>query len=124
MMLRRMLSSVAINKNCSHCRLYNRATKTCKLNNLDAFTNRLNDSICGTDGKKFWALDDKHLIKSKKYEQCAGFTGFLAITSFSIALYSFNIVYVFPSYFFYVIYEICIDLSDEAKKKYLDGEDN
>ena len=47
-MLKRLLSSILVNKlNCSNCRLYNRTTKLFKINQLNAFSNRLDNENCG-----------------------------------------------------------------------------
>lgn len=125
MMLRRVFSTVASKKNCSDCRLYIRATKTCKLNNLNAFDNRLNDNICGIEGKKFWALDDTQLIISQKYEKIVGYFGVSGILSaFVWAFIDTNAWFLFStcaSFYFGLLF---IDLSEDAKKKYLNNDDN
>ncbi len=59
-MLKRLFSSML--KNCSECRLYDRTTKLCKINGVNAIKNRLDDNICGLDSKQFWPLDTTNLI--------------------------------------------------------------
>ena len=53
MILKRLFTSISLNIfNCSNCRLYNRKTKICKINKLNALENRFNEKICGSDAKK------------------------------------------------------------------------
>lgn len=124
MMLRRVFSTVASKKNCSDCRLYNRATKTCKLNNLNAFDNRLNDNICGIDGKKFWALDDTYLIKSQHYDKIADYSGLFGLLSTLSWIYTDSITLCLSSFACVYISFIFTEISEDAKKKYLDNDDN
>ena len=63
-MLKRLFSSIPlIRLNCIDCKLYNRKTNLCKINNLNAINNRIDDNICGTDGKKYLPLDKTIIYK-------------------------------------------------------------
>ena len=125
-MLRRLLSSIPINKvillNCIDCRLYNRTTKLCKINKLIAFENRLDDTICGIDGKKFWSLDKTNLIKSEKYNRISDYTGIISITSLPCAMF-FDYRLLFLSYISFTITAVGFNMSLEYKQKYLDDND-
>ena len=119
-MLRRLFSTSPSNKlNCVDCRLYNRTTKLCAFNKLNAFENRLNETICGLDGKKFWSLDKTHLIESERYSRVAALFGIYGIISApcSIVIDIRLLVTSFASFYFA---DIFADMSGESKQKYLD----
>lgn len=123
MKFKRFFSSISLNKfYYSNCRLYNRKTKICKINNLNALENRLNEEICGLDAKKLWLLDKTNLIKSNKFrEYCMNFT-ILSISPIPFAFY-FDIYCIFTSIISIYFADICIDISDDYKKKYFKDND-
>ena len=120
-MLRRWCSSVPkFVPNCSDCRLYNQTTKLCKINKLNAFENRLDDGGCGRNGNNFWSLDKTHLIQSEEYDKYQGLFGLLAILSVPSAIIFHNYNFIFSSIIALYAAEICSDLSDKYKQKFLD----
>ena len=87
-MIRRLLSTMPINKlQCSDCKLYNPTTKVCKMNNSFAFENRLDDNICGVNGKKFLPLDKMNLIIAEQFDKYSGYFGFCTIISGPSAIF-------------------------------------
>lgn len=81
-MLRRLFSSTPLIRfNCSNCRLYDKTTKLCKINQLNAIDNRMDNNICGIDGKKYNPLDTTNLIKSERYEKYSYIVRVFAIAS-------------------------------------------
>ena len=121
-MLRRLFSSTIHKVNCSDCRLFFSKNKLCKINNLNATENRIDDNICGIDGKKYWTLDKTYLIKSNtlfKYSRCFGI--FTLSTLPYLLFYDFSIIYLTVLSLF-IEGEIS-DRSEYYKKKYLDNND-
>ena len=122
-MLRRLFSSSVINKlNCYDCRLYNKKTKLCKINRLNATDNRIDDNICGISAKKFWILDKTNLIKSKaltKYSNNIELCGFISLPC--IIFYDYNMIYL--SFSSFIIAGITSDISRKYEEKYLNDND-
>lgn len=126
-MIRRFFSSIKnditknLNKNCFDCRLYNRTTKLCKLNNLYASENRIHNDVCGIDGRKYFALDKTNLINSNKYLKYS-----TRLLTFTISSFPFIIVYDFRVAILTtlsLLYGNMLEmLSKDYKKQYL--EDN
>lgn len=86
-MYRRLISTKTVK--CSNCKLYNKGVKLCKLNLNHALSNRLDEKICGIDGKQYWELDKTNLILSIDSKIASGiflFTGSMSL----IPLYSFT----------------------------------
>ena len=81
-MLKRLFSSRSLN--CLDCRLYNRQTKLCRINNLSAINNRIDDNICGVEGNKYFPLDKTNLIKSQRCDKYQVISGLLTIGSLPI----------------------------------------
>lgn len=117
-MSRRLYSSVPINKlHCSDCKLYNPTTQICKMNNVNAFQNRLDDKNCGLNGKNFWALDKTNLIQSERYYKYSGYFGLFAITSVPCGIlidYKF-FLWSFISFYFA---DILSDMSEKSKHNF------
>lgn len=124
MMLKRLFTSKSLNKlNCTNCRLYNRKTKICKINNLNALENRLNEEICGIDAKKYWLLDETNLIKSRQYARFSELYSILTLMSIpSIFYFDMHYMSIFTLFISAHSVEMCYDLSVDYKKKYF--EDN
>ena len=120
-MLRRLFSSTPlIRLNCIDCRLYDRQTKLCRINRLNAIDNRMDDNICGIEGKKYYPLDKTNLIKSKQADKYSVITGLLIIASLPIV---YNDIYFIGFTLSLCLGEkILSDVSKDFKKKYL--EDN
>lgn len=104
---------------CTNCRLYDAKTGLCKINGFHAFENRSNESVCGTNGKKYLALDKRNLIKSEDYSKYSvGFNAF-AIASVPFALV-FDFRVFWSSYISWVLGWSFELLSLERKKTYLE----
>lgn len=87
-MLKRLFSSLSQNVlKCSDCRLYDAKTKLCKINKLNAIDNRMDDLICGGDGKKFWPLDKTNLIKSNQAELYGAYFGLFTLISIPTVIF-------------------------------------
>ena len=121
-MLKRFFSSSPlIRLNCSDCRLYNRQTKLCKINKLNAIDNRIDDNICGIEGKKYYPLDKTNLLKSEKCDKNSVISGLLIIASLPIV---YNDVYFIGFTLSLCLVErIFSDTSRDFKKKYLEDND-
>jgi hypothetical protein len=104
---------------CSECKLYKPTTKLCRLNNLNAFENRLDDNICGRDGKKFWALDKTNLIIAEQFHKEAGYFGLFAIISAPISIVIESPLLFWSSFISAIVGFILSDEADECKKKFL-----
>jgi hypothetical protein len=121
-MIRRFISFTPIKLNCSDCRLYNRNTKLCKINKLNATENRIDPNICGIDGKHFWALYKTDLIKSETNKLYSDGFELVALVGLPYAIfYDFRIVYL--SFSSLIIANIFSDISEKYKEKYLDDND-
>jgi hypothetical protein len=126
-MLKRVFSSstTTINlykKNCIDCRLYNKKTKICKINKLNAIDNRINENICGIDGKKFWALDKTYLIKSIQAENFSGNLSLFTLASLPCAIfYDWHILSI--SFMSFMASCVSSANSSEYERKYLDDND-
>ena len=117
--IRRLFSTNLANnvyKNCVDCRLYNNKTKLCKINKINATDNRMNDNICGIDGKKFWALDKTYLIKSIEAKNASDNFALFALVTLPCGILSIS----FMSFIFSCVSS---DNSNEYEKKYLDDND-
>ena len=108
--------------NCSDCRLYDGKTGICKLNGLSAIKNRVNESVCGLDGKKYWALDKTNLIESRDFlKYSLRFYGCTIVSIPSAIVYDFRIMaFSYSSWVLGWWFEI---LSKEYEKKYLEDND-
>ena len=123
-MLRRSFSNLnSITKLlCTDCRLYDRKTGLCKLNELHAFKNRSNEDICGENGKKYRVLDKRNLIKSEEYfKYSAIFYGYTIASSPFAFVYDFRIFW--STYVSWVVGWSFELLSREREKKYLEDND-
>ncbi len=122
-MLKRLFSTISINKiNCSDCRLYNKTTKICKLNSLNASDNRFNNDVCGIKGDKFWPLDKTNLIISETYfKQSAG------VMVFTLSSLPFGLLYdgkfAVLSYISLLIGSSLSVLARDHENKYFDDND-
>lgn len=125
-MLRRFLSTSTINPtnkiNCVDCRLYNRKTKLCAFNKLNAFDNRLDQTICGIEGKKFWSLDKTHLIKSESYQTYSVYSDGFSICLIPLALVTDYRLLVASVILMNISYNFEL-LSNKSKQKFLDEND-
>lgn len=122
-MLKRLFSSTPlIRLNCIDCKLYNRKTNLCKINNLNAINNRMDDNICGTEGKKFLSLDKTNLIKSMESTKYSNISGTLFVASLPIVVYCDVYFAWFPLYSF-MIASIFRDVSRDYNEKYLKDND-
>ena len=114
-MLKRLFSSRPLN--CLDCRLYNRQTKLCRINNLSAINNRIDDNICGVEGKKYFPLDKTNLIKSQRCDKYQVISGLLTIGSLPIL---YNHVYCIGfTLSLFLVERMLSDTSRDFKKKYL-----
>ena len=120
-MLKRLFSSTSsIRLNCLDCRLYNRQTKVCRINNLNAVDNRMDDNICGAEGKKYFPLDKTNLIKSQTCDKYQIISGLSTIASLPIL---YNHVYCIGfTLSLFLVERMLSDTSRDFMKKYL--EDN
>lgn len=119
-MIKRLFSSNVSNKiNCTDCRLYNRRTKLCKMNDLKAFGNRLDENKCGIKGKSYWALDKTNLIKAEKYNEYACMFELITITSgVGIILIDYKcLLSLFTSLYFASFYSEKSEKSEKAYKE-------
>ena len=117
--IRRFISSAPIKLNCFDCRLYNKNTKLCKINKLNASENRIDPNICGIDGKHFWALYKTDLIKSETNKLYSDGFNLVAFVGLPYAIfYDFRIVYLSCSSF--IIARVFLNISKTCKEKYLD----
>ena len=117
-MLKRLFSSTPINKlNCIDCRLYNKKTKLCRINNLNAINNRIDDNICGIDGKKYYPLDKTNLIESEKCDKYSNISGLLTIASLPI-LYN-DIYFVGFTLSLFMVERILSETSRDFNDKYI-----
>jgi hypothetical protein len=107
---------------CTNCRLYDKKTGLCKLNELYAFENRSNERVCGPDGKKYLAINNQNLIKSEEYfKYCTMFYGYTIASSPFAFVYDFRIFWsTYISWVFGWSFEL---LSREHEKKYLEDND-
>jgi len=101
--------------------LYNKKTKLCKINKLKAIDNRMDDNICGIDGKKYNPLDKTNLIKSERSEKYSDISGLLTIASLPILYYDIYFVW-FPLSSF-MVGKIFLNISRDFKEKYLEDND-
>ena len=117
-MLRRLFSSNPGNKlNCTDCRLYNGNTKLCKINKLNATENRIDDNICGIEGKKFWSLDKTNLINSKTVLNYSTNIRLFTLASLPcVIFYDCRIIYL--SFSSWMIASMFLDISIDYKEKY------
>lgn len=83
---RRLFSSNKLN--CSDCRLYDKNTKLCKFNNLNAFENRLDDIKCGPNAINFMYLDKSKLVKSDIYISHSTIYSFFTVGTLLCALFA------------------------------------
>ena len=92
------------------------------MNKLNATDNRIDDNICGIDGKKFWSLDKTNLIKSEYISKYITTIDLFIITSLPFAiLYDYRIVYLSLTSF--IISDILSNISRKYEKKYIDNND-
>jgi hypothetical protein len=122
-MIKRLFSSAPIKTlNCFNCRLYEPATKLCKINKSPAIDNRIDYNICGTLAKRHWPLDKTHLIASHIYSDFGHISGLFAWVSFPCA-----IVYDFRMLGFTALTALisssCSHVSKKYHKIYLDDND-
>ena len=118
-MLKRLFSSRPLN--CLDCRLYNRQTKLCRINNLSAINNRIDDNICGVEGKKYFPLDKTNLIKSQRCDKYQVISGLLTIGSLPIL---YNHVYCIGfTLSLFLVERMLSDTSRDFKNKYLQDND-
>ena len=118
-MLKRLFSSTPlIRLNCIDCKLYNRKTNLCKINNLNAINNRMDDNICGTKGKKFLSLDKTNLIKSMESTKYSNISGTLFVASLPIVVYC-DVNFLWFSCYSFMVTSIFVDLSKDCKDKYI-----
>ena len=121
-MLRRLFSSTINKVNCSDCRLFNSKKKSCKINNLNATENRIDDNICGLEGKKYWELDKTYLIKSNTYYKYSTCFGIFTLSSLPFLIfYDFGVIYF--TIYSLIVGELFSDISEDYKKRYLDNND-
>lgn len=123
MRTRRLFSTIS-KINCSSCKFYDNQTTLCRINNLNALSNRAHDTICGNDGKLYCKLDETNLIISEKYYKYSSLLSILSISS-SIGIMYFNeySLYLFPGMVLYSSYVFRL-LGDEYKKKCDDRANN
>ena len=107
---------------CSDCRLYNAKIGICKLNGLSAMENRVNEGICGLDGKKHWPLDKTNLIESQSYFKYSIIAYSFTIGSLpSAAFHDLRIMaFTYSSWVIGWAFEL---LSKEYEQKYLENND-
>lgn len=123
MIYKRFFTSTSLNKfNCSNCKLYNRKTKICKINNLNAFENRLNEEICGLNAKNKLLLDETNLIKSEEFKKNSAFYTLLSIATIPSVLY-IDFKCILLSIITLYSAKISNKISDDYKKKYFEDND-
>ena len=126
----RYLASIAASdplKKCSDCRMYIEDSKTCKINKQLAIENRLhNESVCGKDGNKFWAVDKTKLLLS---ESSMIYSKLFALTSVTSALAvlageEFNAsLFIIPTTVCAITSTALFNLSDDLKAEHFRDND-
>ena len=83
MLARKLFSTSIIKKipECTNCRLVDKSTNLCKLNNSHWLSNRIDQNICGLDGIKFWEIDKTKLLQAERVGNNSTICFVIGITS-------------------------------------------